>query len=143
MNSSGSGGDGDGDGDGDGPDLSNCPEARDEENLDCPEFVEPIEGCYAQKGTCCYRKDHVTPEGATDASAISYRLNYSQVMNHTNTLGLDAINAAGVTRAEHEERTLLWRFTGPTDADGVSILSRRHRDRSGHLQLRRHLQLLR
>jgi hypothetical protein len=87
-------------------------------NFDCPFNLPPIMGSCAPAGTCCHRSSNaakVAKLGPNDPAQIEYRLNYVDIYNHPQSVGLPDIQRTAGQRAEvcSGEQCLLWRFTAP------------------------------
>jgi hypothetical protein len=89
-----------------------------ETNFDCPFNLPPISGTCAPAGDCCHRSSNIAKIetlGPDDPAEIEFRLNYVDVYNHPQSIGLpDLVRIAG-QRADvcSGEQCLLWRFTAP------------------------------
>jgi len=86
------------------------------QNLDCPEYIGPLDGPYAQKGECCYRtsnSERLEAYGDGPAAITEFRLNASDTINHPMSLSLDSTAAVATARLDHHEQSLLTRFTMP------------------------------
>jgi hypothetical protein len=89
-----------------------------ETNFDCPFNLPPISGTCAPAGECCHRTSNVAKVamlGPDEPAQVEFRLNYVDIINHPNSIGLpDLVRTAG-QRAEvcAGEQCLLWRFTAP------------------------------
>ncbi len=91
---------------------------RGEINFDCPFNLPPIMGSCAPAGTCCHRTSNAAKLetlGPNDPVQIEYRLNYVDIYNHPQSVGLPDIQRTAGQRAEvcSGEQCLLWRFTAP------------------------------
>jgi hypothetical protein len=87
-------------------------------NFDCPFNLPPIKGSCAPAATCCHRSSNlakVSKLGPDQPAQIEYRLNYVDIYNHPQSIGLPDLMRTAGQRADvcSGEQCLLWRFTAP------------------------------
>ena len=91
---------------------------RGETNFDCPFNLPPITGSCAPADVCCHRTSNaakiekLTPDAPAQ---LEYRLNYVDIYNHPQSVGLPDLQRSAGQRADvcSGEQCLLWRFTAP------------------------------
>ena len=89
-----------------------------ETNFDCPFSLPPIMGSCAPAGECCHRASNIAKEallGPDDPLVLEYRLEYVDVFNHPQSIGLPDLVRTANQRSDvcAGEQCLLWRFTAP------------------------------
>jgi hypothetical protein len=89
-----------------------------ETNFDCPFSLPPIMGSCAPAGECCHRTSNtarIAALGADDPEVLEYRLEYVEIYNHPQSIGLPDLVRTANQRADvcAGEQCLLWRFTAP------------------------------
>lgn len=99
---------------------SGAPNAADVDNPDpinddCPvNDIGPMEGPFAQKGSCCYRTSNIARIDETaDTRTLEFRTNYFMLVNHLKTIDPAVFGATIIDRMDNEEQSLLFRLVLP------------------------------